>query len=238
MKVFTTINPNGNFISQNEAMSSWASKFDVYSINTKEEIEKIKDLYTYINFIETENIFKKDKKKLVKLNAILNAIKKVNSKYSCIVNSDIILKTETNFNSILNDKHLNNGIVIGTRWELEDNKTPYPFNDGYDIFIIDIKNIDLFVNENYVIGMPWWDFWIPLISLKASMSVYHIKSKVIFHRTHKTNYDMDSWIEFGEHLYRDIIVNLMNRIVNDTVYNFCSGIKGHIESKQINIKVK
>ena len=34
MVVFTTINPNGNFEAQNEAMSSWALKFTIFSVNT------------------------------------------------------------------------------------------------------------------------------------------------------------------------------------------------------------
>jgi len=35
MNVFTTINPNGNFEAQNEAMSSWALKFTIYMIDSK-----------------------------------------------------------------------------------------------------------------------------------------------------------------------------------------------------------
>ena len=36
------------------------------------------------------------------------------------------------------------------------------------IFIFDKKNIDILFNDNYVIGMPWWDYWIPIISNKNS----------------------------------------------------------------------
>ena len=57
MNIFTTINPNGDFETQNEALSSWASKFSVYSVNTKNDIDKIGDLYPYIKFIETEEIY-------------------------------------------------------------------------------------------------------------------------------------------------------------------------------------
>jgi hypothetical protein len=41
MKVFTTINPNDNFEAQSKAVSSWSNKYQVYSVNTKEEIEKV-----------------------------------------------------------------------------------------------------------------------------------------------------------------------------------------------------
>ena len=103
MNIFTTINPNGNFEAQNESMSSWASKFSVYSVNTKNDIGKIKDLYPYIKFIETEEIYLYNNKKLVKLNAILEAIKNSDKEYACIVNSDIILNTHIDVSSLLKD---------------------------------------------------------------------------------------------------------------------------------------
>lgn len=235
MKVFTTINPNGNFDAQNEAMLSWSSKFDVYSINTKEEVEKIKDLYTYINFIETDNTFNYKNKKLIKLNALLESIKNTNTDVACIVNSDIILNTKSN--NLTSKINLQDSIIIGTRYEI-DGENIYPFNNGYDIFIFNTKHIDLLKNNNYVIGMPWWDFWIPLISIKAGLKVYHIKNKVIYHRTHEVNYDGNVWIQFGEYLYKDIMVNLLNNPLFGSVYNFCTAVKTYIESKQINIKIK
>ena len=61
--------------------SIFKSKFSIYSINTKDEIERIKDLYKYVNFIETDDIYDNDGKSMIKLNAILNAIKKIVTKY-------------------------------------------------------------------------------------------------------------------------------------------------------------
>ena len=86
--------------------------------------------------------------------------------------------------------------------------------------------------------MPWWDFWIPLISIKAGVKVYHIKNHLISHRTHKINYDKDVWVKFGEYLYEDIMINLLQNAIKESVYVFCSGVKDFIEKKQINIKVK
>jgi hypothetical protein len=249
MKIFTTINPNGNFDAQNEAMSSWASKFNIYSVNTKQEINTIEDLYPYVNFIESENTFDFDitkfrtppltalniKKRLVKLNAILDSINKTDGKHFCIVNSDIILKSDKLSNLFL-DKYLSDGLIISTRYELEGDKITKPFSSGYDVFIFDKKNINMLYNDNYVIGMPWWDYWVPIISLK-NLKLYHIDEKVFLHRTHKTNYNFGYWVRFGEFLYNDIIVNIMNATSDMELYDFCDIIKKHIEKKQINIKL-
>jgi hypothetical protein len=249
MNVFTTINPNGNFEAQNEAMSSWASKFTIYSVNTKNDINKVKDLYPYIKFIETDDTFNfnisefrnppfaniNKNKKLIKLNSILESIKKTKGQYFCIVNSDIILKTEK-LNNLINNKYLSKGLIISTRYELEGDIVTRPFSSGYDIFIFDKKNIDILFNDNYVIGMPWWDYWVPIISLKY-LILYHIDDQIFFHRTHDTNYNPEYWIKFGEHLYKDVVLDIIEEDINIDIFKFCTIIKKHIERKQININL-
>jgi len=248
MNVFTTINPNGNFEAQNEAMSSWSSKFSVYSVNTKNDIDKIKDLYPYIKFIETEEIYLYNNKKLVKLNAILEAIKNSDKEYVCVVNSDIILNVNIDVSSLLKDKYLDKGLIISTRFELDEEKDPYPFTAGYDIFIFNKKNVNLFLNKKYVIGMPWWDYWIPIIANKNQLNIYHISNRYIYHRTHQTNYDVDIWEEFGQDLYKDIVSKKGvwsthdGKVVSDIknyadIYSFCTSIKKFIEKEQININL-
>lgn len=231
MIVFTTINIYGNFEAQNEALLSWCDKYKVYSVNPSDEIEIGSNLYPFIEFIPTNDYYEYNGKKLVRLNSILDSIKEIDTNYCAIVNSDIILDSSLKF------KDIDNAIIIATRWEIDGNKL-YPFNNGYDLFIFKKSKINLFYNKNYVIGMPWWDFWLPLIALKANMSVYHIKNKVISHRTHETNYDSEKWVEFGEFLYKDIIVNLMSRAVDVDIFSFCNTVKNYIEYKQKNIKIK
>lgn len=235
MKVFTTINPNGNFEAQSEAINSWLLRYEVYSVNTLEEIEQISNLYPKVNFIENKEIYDYKSKKLAKLNSILSAIESVvYNSHVAIVNSDIILNDKIK-NSIF-DKKYKDSLVIATRHEIDDGEI-YPFIYGYDLFIFHTKFISIFKNDNYVIGMPWWDFWIPLIAIVSGLKLYHIKNKVILHRTHQTNYDVDIWITFGEFLYRDIIVGLKMNPLQLNVYDFCAGIKTFIEKKQINIKL-
>jgi hypothetical protein len=240
MKVFTTINPYGNFDAQREAILSWCVEYDVYSVNSEEEIKIAKDLYPEVTFIQTENTYKIGKKTLIKLDAILDAIKSVDTIQCAIVNSDIILGQKINKN-----KKLGDSLIIATRWELGDVPS-YPFTDGYDLFIFDKRNIDLFYNKNYVIGMPWWDFWIPIVANRAGITIHHIKNNVIRHRTHKTNYDQKTWHLFAILFYHDIkrlggLWRIDESILNNPDLEdgtFCTQIKKFIESKQINIKSK
>lgn len=229
--VFTTINPNGNFDSQNEAILSWTSKYKVYSVNTKDDIEKINDLYPSVTFIETEDIYIYKDKELIKLNAMLDVVKSKCIDNCIIVNSDIIRNNDIK----LNKKHLKDSLIIGSRYEIDGDKPIYQFTKGYDLFIFNKKYINTFYNENYVIGMPWWDFWVPVIADKSSLVVYHINDPIIYHRTHQTNYDDDIWIKFGEYLYVDIMINILKNPMQVSIYDFCGSIKHYIEKKQINI---
>jgi hypothetical protein len=88
--------------------------------------------------------------------------------------------------------------------------------------------------------MPWWDFWVPIIAEKSLLKLYHVKNNIIKHRTHKTNYDHDSWVKFGGYLYQDIVIKLMKKEGNPNlpINDFCTITKNHIESKHINIKIK
>jgi hypothetical protein len=240
MKIFTTINPNDNFEAQSKAVSSWSNKYKVYSVNTKEEIEKIDSLYPNVTFIETEDIFKYKNKKLIKLNSILSAIDiTCDSEPVAIVNSDIILSENLQIN--INQRYLVNGLFIGTRYELDGDKK-YPFIYGYDVFIFNSRYTNIFKNDKYVIGMPWWDYWVPLACIKNGMNLYHIKDELIYHITHETNYDMNIWLEFGKSFHKDIVVNTFNR--NISLEDFIIGnegeqmdIKKFIEYKQINVSV-
>lgn len=240
MKIFTTINPNDNFEVQSKAVSSWSNKYQVYSVNTKEEIIKINNLYPNVIFIETEDTFVYKNKKLIKLNSILSAIDiTCKSEPVAIVNSDIILNENLNLN--INKRYLINGLFIGTRYELDGDKK-YPFIFGYDIFIFNSNLTDIFKNDKYVIGMPWWDYWVPLACIKSGLNLYHIKDELIYHITHQTNYDKDIWLEFAKCLYDDIVVNTFNK--NIRLEEFMMGdegeqmdIKKFIEYKQINVSI-
>jgi hypothetical protein len=237
MKIYTTINPYSNFEVQSQSIKTWSNHYQVYSVNLKEEIEKIKDLYPDVIFIETDNIFNYNGKKLIKMNAILESVDK--SDIAAIVNSDISLNESMSID--VDSRYLKNGIVIGTRYEI-DNGNVYPFIYGYDIFIFDPKNIPVFSNDNYVIGMPWWDYWVPIAFIKKGMNVFHLKNQVIYHRTHETNYDMNIWLEFGRYFYNDIVRDILRYSNEISLEEFIAGdfgeqmdIKKYIESKQINI---
>ena len=84
---------------KNEAISSWSNRYNVYSVNTRKEIESIKDIYPNVIFIETNDTFNYNGKKLIKLNSILSSIEEISENETvAIVNSDIILNEDIELN--------------------------------------------------------------------------------------------------------------------------------------------
>ena len=146
MKVFTTINPNDNFEAQSKAVSSWSNKYQVYSVNTKEEIEKINSLYPNVTFVETKDTFNYKTKKLIKLNSILSAIDiTCKSETVAIVNSDILLNQNLQIN--INSGILANFKDIKSELYINNNHTIEKIDDNYLLNISLLKYIDMCFHE-------------------------------------------------------------------------------------------
>lgn len=237
MRIFTTLNPNGNFKSQFEATTSWLKNNEVISVNTKEEIEKIQHLYTDVIFVETDNTYNYKNKKLIKLNGILDAMYEHGGEYSIFMNSDIILNN--NYDIKINERYLNNGIYICTRYEI-DGENIYKFKYGFDFFCIHKNYLNLFKNENFAIGLPWWDYWLPVCAYMYNLNLYHIDYELNHHKTHQLNYDMEKWNDLAKDLYKDLIKKInseyftFNKFMSES--DGVMTMKRFIDEKLINIK--
>jgi hypothetical protein len=197
MKIFTTINPKSNFEAQNEAIQSWLKKYEVISVNTEEEISEIKEIYPDVNFISTNETYQYKNKKLIKFDSILSEMSKING-YSFFLNSDIILKEDMEIS--INERHLNNGIYLSTRYDVDDDSVSF-FKWGFDFFCIHSKYLHHFKNEKFAIGLPWWDYWLPICAYMNGFNLYHLDYELFYHRKHETNYDMEKWKDLGKDLY-------------------------------------
>lgn len=236
MKIFTTINPNGNFDAQSEAINSWLEKYDVVSVNTKDEVEILKNLYPGVEFKITDDFYLYKNKKLIKFDSILFEMGQV-SGYSCFLNSDIILKKDMEIK--INSRHLNNGIYLSTRYDIDGNEISF-YKWGFDFFCIHSKYVNHFKNDLFAIGLPWWDYWLPICAFMNGFNLYHLDYQLFYHRKHKTNYDMKKWHSIGYDLYNQIssYLDTDELLFNSFMENEDNVmlIKKFIDSKLINLK--
>ncbi len=53
-----------------------------------------------------------------------------------------------------------------------------------------------------MLGMPWWDYWVPLVTLLAGRRAQVLESFYAFHESHPINYDKTHYIGFGQQFAR------------------------------------
>lgn len=166
-----------------KCIRSWIGKHDVYSINSREEIDSLRPFYPGVEFIPAprtgENLFKKT---VVSIGNMIDFGRFIDRDI-CIINSDILL-TEP----IVFDKE--DGIGIGSRYDynLSTDKSK-SFGLGFDYCVIPKKFFHfLWGMDYYYLGEPWWDYVIPYRCIKSRVPVYSLDKKIAFHKKHDINY--------------------------------------------------
>ena len=204
--IATSISPN-NIARQQTAVNSWIELgFDVVSINSYEEIETIKNEFPTVQFVETSfTAADITGKPLIYFDTIRNYLEKNGGDVCGIVNSDIELKPDFDLIPFL-QKNIEQSLIFGARQDISAESSEsekYPW--GFDYFFFDREILDVFVKSEFCLGMPWWDYWVPLFLIKAGIDVKYLESEIAFHSKHETNYKHEYWIKFAKyfakHLY-------------------------------------
>jgi hypothetical protein len=194
--VYTSISPNhksGNI--QENCAKSWIDfGFKYTTINSKLDnlapIDGVKFILTDktgINLYGKPYIFIDC---LLK-QAILDGVD-----FAIITNSDIELRGNP-MKCILKSK---DGLVISKRWDWSsENRDINPYPGGFDVFIIEKKFLSEWKESNFVLGQPWWDYWIPYWMIKSNKSVYENIDPIFYHKKHSTQYDNNQWLDLGKY---------------------------------------
>lgn len=212
----TSINPFARQEEQKAAVDTWKGGH-VLSFNTREEIDILSKEYPNVTFIETNDTIQG---KYIKLDAIISGFNNINANRYIIINSDIAIGDM----DILNQALETDDMLLGVRHD--DGETEFPH--GYDVFAMTNKHLSAIRKSEYAIGLPWWDFYVPLSIIKAGHTINVIKDNPVFtHQWHETRYDYNSWIKYGEYSRRN---NVFPNFVGN-IPQFCTSIKNYIESK-------
>lgn len=198
MILVTSLSPgHANKDNQLRAIESWKKICRPISLNTRDEIERMKgyDLMTElrdIDFIPTEKtIHGIVEKPLISLNAIFDFARALKTDL-LLTNSDIIIRDLP--------KLREDGITAFARWDYEDSMdNSLMFPNGYDVFYIPYKFLSIFPVSVYGLGAPWWDYHVPYRAFTKSVPVYFGGHKVAFHKKHNAQYDYREWCKLGEY---------------------------------------
>lgn len=187
---------------QQLAIKGWRSHgFKVISLNSTDEVNALQPLYPHVIFHPvTRHAAAEVGKPLVYLEDIFDFLKNElpsNGIYG-IINADIHLKLDFDYQTLI-EKEAKQSLVISSRVEVKDanETTGQIYTRGFDAFFFDAHLLDKIPKSDYCLGMPWWDFWLPLVAQQQNISVKYLAGPIAYHVQHKNNYSDRLWEKYG-----------------------------------------
>jgi len=191
----TSVNPNKESETrQQRAIKSWlAAGIAVFSVNPKTEIKLLKKTYEGVTFLGTDDVVDVSGKMYIKINTMLDFVKKIDCETVCIINSDIELEQNGDLFDQLKLK-AKDGMVIARRYNYEkEHKNAKMEAGGIDIFAFPKKHIGIVPKEEYCLGQPVWDYWFPLMFSENNIQIYYVDQPLFYHQIHERKWSRQVW---------------------------------------------
>ncbi|MCO6412060.1 MAG: sulfotransferase [Thiogranum sp.] len=218
--IITSIAPRG-LDKQKRAIRSWQELgFEVLSLNTQKEIDRLKEEFPGVNFIKaTRDGSGITGKPHVYIDDMLAALRKTGRGTVGIVNSDIILRAQPGLTDYLNQEACGS-FLYASRIDIDqpEDTAGKVYHRGFDVFFFDRSVIEKIPATNFMLGMPWWDYWIPLAPLLSGVPVKRIDTPLGYHVWHATNYSDEHLVyfarEFGKYCQEAPFIDFYRQCVD------------------------
>ncbi len=194
---------------QSVCLSSWkAFGLPIIVVNKTDEIDRLSELYPQVDrwvaCDDNLSIFTRQTQQIERLSRVAIDI----DKPVMLLNSDIELFGDR---SLLLDRLKPNCLVGGIRWNYESILAKAVREDwGIDAFVVTpemAKTIPASIRMQ--IGIPFWDYWLPLHFQRIGYEIDLIGERLLYHRSHDAMWGDDDWCigakvldkEFGTNLF-------------------------------------
>ena len=207
ISVATSLAPGLSQDIQAAAVKSWKNLgFSVMSVNAATEVEHVKRLFPDVTVIPAARTAEKIAGKPLPLIAdVLRAARDHDPNASVIglINSDIVLRQLPNLAPAL----LREAAVTVVMLPRVDVPTldacehfkpagSEKYSIGYDGVFLPPKLIPAIPESLFCIGMPFWDYWLPLMTLLQGHGLKTLASPVALHVAHDTRWDRSVYVFF------------------------------------------
>lgn len=196
--VVTSLVPR-NIENQRHALSTWQQAgFKVISLNTDQELSLLRPHFPEFEFVvPPRDASKKYHKPYIYFDDVLKYLLKHNSNLCGIINSDIYLLNPDLPDLLFHETP--GSLLYGARIDINSfNELPGHMNVwGFDYFFFDKRIVSYYPPEEFCLGLPWWDYWTPLIPVKHKLPVKKIITPVAYHIIHPINYEEKTLLNLG-----------------------------------------
>lgn len=202
--IATSIAP-GNVAIQTEAVNSWLREgFSVVSINCRQEIEVLSDIYPQVRFVESiRDARDKFSKPYIYFDEFLDFFKSSEYRRFGLINSDIVLTSLNDEEKELILKCTDHALLFGSRMNVDSLEEPHHglmYHQGFDFFFFDEHYLHLFPRSNYCIGLPWWDYWAVIVPVLKGLPIHRMLTPIALHKKHEVKWDANIWKSLGDEL--------------------------------------
>jgi hypothetical protein len=209
LTLVTSIYP-GNPTPQKRAIESWRALpgVEVISLNSAVELPQLRreGYDSGVRFVEA----RRDGREMVgkPFVHVYDAIKAGAAGEASmvgIVNSDVMLRVRPGFVEQLWPQ-VEGGIVFGSRMDIAaaDAPTGQVYSWGFDYFFMDRAALGCVEDGPFFMGVPWWDYWLPITFIIADLRISRVASPIGFHVSHPARWDPTLYEKIGAY-YGDFI---------------------------------
>ena len=190
MKVVSSLSPS-RVERQQKCVQSWASMgFSVTCVQAEGSVtEVMREKFPQVTFAETnKTAVQFGKPNHVRVSALLD---QCTSEPILITNSDIEFDGDPEkFQSRWKAPEFGT-MLCGVRYDVDQKKPTKLFKWGIDAFVITPEIASRLPDIGMAIGIPCWDYWIPLHFHKQGWKLLTNKSKGLMHESHVQNWSAE-----------------------------------------------
>ncbi|OGP49442.1 MAG: hypothetical protein A2Y79_10015 [Deltaproteobacteria bacterium RBG_13_43_22] len=248
--VVTSLTPF-NIETQIENIKSWEKLgLEVVSVNSGEEIKRLQQHFGTVNFMEVHrDATHMAGKPLVYLDDVLQTLEKADGQICGIINSDIFLSANDDLIKFINDQ-ARGAFIFGSRIDvdsLEGLTDQEEYFGGFDFFFFEKKILGLYSKTDFCLGLPWWDYWLPLVPITKGVPVRRLVTPFAYHAKHPQNWQQEFFESFGrivaEYLKRENRSGSLDRelkacfayIDEPEILNFCKCLLYYLKNIPVHI---
>jgi hypothetical protein len=205
--------PSGDRALQTAAVASWQrAGFGVLSVNAAQEIAALSHDYPHVTFITATATGERIAGKPVPyIHDLLKALRAACASHGTplvdcmvgVINADIHLRLPDGGRAAL-EAAARNALLLGPRVDVPSAEALAQFKPaghetysvGYDYFLMSGNLLADFGDTPFCIGMPFWDYWMPLVALLKGRPLKTINAPVALHVGHETRWDNKVYVFF------------------------------------------
>jgi hypothetical protein len=185
---------------QEAAVASWiAHGGRVVSVNVPEEISGLNSQFPQVEFVPAVRSGQRFAGRPVPLIRDLATVATERlgaAPFACLINSDIVLRPAPDLVATV-AAHVGDGLILLPRVDVADLAAVTAFaptghetfSVGYDGAFLSPSILAEIPENLFCIGMPFWDYWLPALTLIKGRSLKTLASPVALHVAHDTRWD-------------------------------------------------